>query len=93
MGIFTIVAAVVIGVPAISSGDGLLFIAINGMAGTLACAAAMQIRRQRKIGVVLMMVAWAIPAVVALVQHLPVRGALLLFVALLFASANWRHLR
>jgi len=93
VGVLTILAALAIGIPAISSGAGLLFIAVNVLAGAIVCVAAVQIRRQRKIGVLLMLVAWAIPTVVALVQHLPVRGSLLLFVALLFAGANWKHLR
>jgi len=93
VGVLTILAALAIGIPAISSGAGLLFIVVNLLAGLIVCVAAVQIRRQRKIGVLLMLVAWAIPTVVALVQHLPVRGSLLLFVALLFAGANWKHLR
>src|SRR6266496_2712074 len=93
VGILTILAALAIGIPAISSGAGQLFIAVNVLAGVIVCVAAVQIRRQRKIGVLLMLVAWAIPTVVALVQHLPVRGSLFLFVALLFAGANWKHLR
>jgi len=43
--------------------------------------------------VLLLLIAWAIPTVFALVQHQPVRGSLLLFVALLFAGANWKHFR
>src|SRR2546427_3188446 len=93
VGVLTILAALAIGIPAISSGAGLWFIAVNVLAGAIVCVAAVQIRRQRKIGVLLMLVAWAIPTVVALVQHLPVRGSLLLFVALLFVGANWKHLR
>jgi len=93
VGVLTILAALAIGIPAISTGAGLLFIAVNLLAGAIVCVAAVQIRRQRKIGVLLMLVAWAIPTVVALVQHLPVRGSLLLFVALLFVGANWKHLR
>src|SRR2546426_11832150 len=93
VGVLTILAALAIGIPAISTGAGLLFITVNLLAGAIVCVAAVQIRRQRKIGVLLMLVAWAIPTVVALVQHLPVRGSLLLFVALLFVGANWKHLR
>jgi len=93
VGVLTILAALAIGIPAISSGAGLLFIIVNVLAGSIVCVAAVLIRRQRKIGVLLMLVAWAIPTAVALVQHLPVRGSLLLFVALLFAGANWKHLR
>ena len=93
VGVLTILAALAIGIPAIASGAGLLFIVVNVLAGAIVCVAAVQIRRQRKFGVLLMLVAWAIPTVAALVQHLPVRGSLLLFVALLFAGANWKHLR
>jgi uncharacterized protein (DUF983 family) len=76
-----------------SSGAGPLFLIINVLAGAIVCVAAVQIRRQRKIGVLLMLFAWAIPTVVALIQHQPVRGSLLLFVALLFAGANWKLFR
>lgn len=93
VGVFTILVALAIGIPAISSGDGLAFIAVNVLAGGIVCAAAVQIRRQRRIGVLLMVIAWAIPTVVALSQGLPVRGSLFLFVAFLFAAANWKHLR
>jgi len=93
VGVLTILAAFAIGIPAISSGAGLLFIGVNVAAGAIVCVAAVQIRRQRRLGVLLMLVAWAIPTVVALVQHLPVRGSLLLLVALLFAGANWKHFR
>src|SRR6185503_8122845 len=75
VGVLTILVGVAIGIPAISSGAGLLFIAVNGGAGVIVCIAAVQIRRQRKLGVLLMLVAWAIPTVVALVQRLPVRGS------------------
>jgi hypothetical protein len=93
VGAVTILVALALGIPAISSGAGGLFIAVNAGAGLIVCLAAVQIRRQRKLGVFLMLVAWAIPTVAALVQHLPVRGSFLLFVALLFAGANWKHLR
>jgi len=93
VGVLTILAAFAIGIPAISSGTGLLFIGVNVLAGVIVCVAAVQIRRQRRLGVLLTLVAWAIPTVVALVQHLPVRGSFLLFVALLFAGANWKHFR
>ena len=93
VGVVTILVALALGIPAISSGAGLLFIAVNGLAGAIVCAAAVQVRRQRKLGVFLMLIAWAIPTIVALVQHLPVTGSLLLFVALLLAGANWKHFR
>jgi hypothetical protein len=93
VGVLTILIAVAIGIPAISSGAGLLFIGVNGFAGLIACVAGAQIRRQRRIGVLLILVAWAIPTTVALIQHLSPSGSLLLFVALLLAGANWKHFR
>lgn len=53
VGVLTILAALVIGIPAISSGAGQLFIAVNVLAGAIVCVAAVQIRRQRRIGVLL----------------------------------------
>ena len=93
VGILTILVGLAVGIPAIPSGRGVLFIAISLLAGAIVCVAAVQIRRQRKTGVLLMLVAWAIPTVVALVQHQSVRGSLLLFVALLLAAANWKSFR
>lgn len=89
----TVLASLAIGIPAISSGAGLLFIAVNGLAGAIACSAGIQIRRQRKIGVLLMILAWAVQTVVALLQYLPLTGSLPLFLALLVVAANWKHLR
>lgn len=93
VGVLTILASLAIGIPAVGSGAGLLFIAVNGVAGVLAFLAGIQIRRQRKIGVLLIVVAWAVPTLVAVLQHLSPSGSLLLFVALLLAGANWKHLR
>lgn len=93
VGVLTILAALVIGIPAIGSGAGLLFVAVNGLAGILVCVAAVQIRRRKKIGLLLMVIAWAIPTVVALSMHLSSGGSLLLFAALLLAAANWKHFR
>src|SRR5260221_3841549 len=76
VGILTILAALAIGIPAISSGAGLLFIAVNLLAGAIVCVAAVQIRRQRKFGVLLMLVALALTTVGALVQHLTARRVL-----------------
>jgi hypothetical protein len=96
VGVLTILVSLALGIPAISSGAGgagLLFVAVNGSAGVIACFAGVLIRRQRKIGVLVMLLAWAIPTVVALMQHLSPSGSLLLFVALLLSAANWKHFR
>ena len=93
VGVLTVLVSLAIGIPAISSGAGLLFVAVNGLAGVIACSAGIQIRRQRRIGVLLMVLAWAVPTTVALLQRLPATGSLQLFVALVLAGANWKHLR
>src|SRR5687767_12458589 len=92
-GVLTILGALSIGIPAIGDGDGIAFIAVNVLSGGLVCAAAVFIRRQRKLGILLLVIAWAIPTVTALLQGLPVQGSLILFVALLLAAANWKHFR
>jgi len=93
VGILWILTSIAVGIPAIPSGVGVPFIAVNVGAALIVCIAAIQIRRQRKLGVVLMLLAWVIPTILAVVQHRSVRGSLLLFLALLFAGANWKHFR
>jgi hypothetical protein len=85
--------ALAVGIPAVSSGGGALFLAVNLVAGGAVCVAAVLIRRQRRLGVLVMLLAWALPTIVAVLRHQPVRGSLFLFVALLFAGANWKHFR
>ena len=93
VGILTILVALAVGIPAMSSAGGALFLTVNLLAGGAVCAAAVLIRRQRRLGVLVMLFAWALPTVVAVLNHQPVRGSLFLFVALLFAGANWKHFR
>ena len=93
VGILWILVSIAVGIPAIPSGVGVPFIVVNVGAALIVCVAATQIRRQRKLGVLLMLLAWAIPTILAVFQHRSVRGSLLLFIALLFAGANWKHFR
>jgi len=83
--------AIAIGVPALSSGGGSLLLGVNLIVGAAVCLAAVLIRRQRRLGVLVVLLAWALPTVVAVLSHHTARGSLLLFVALLFAGANWKH--
>jgi len=92
VGILTILIAVAIAIPDISSGAGLPFLAANLLAGAIACAAAVLIRRQWKVGVLFMLLAWGMPAVVGFLEGREASGPFLLFLALLFAGANWKHL-
>ena len=51
VGVLTILVGIAIEFPVISSGAGLPFIAVNAGAAAMVCVAAVQIRRQRKLGV------------------------------------------
>jgi hypothetical protein len=93
VGILTILVNVAVGIPAISAGGSLLFVAVNLVAGGAVCLAALLIRRQRRLGVLVMLLGWALPTLVLLLNHQSARGSFLLFVALVFAVANWKHLR
>ena len=91
VGVLTILVSLAIGIPALSSGGGSLFLGVNLIAGAAVCLAAVLIRRQRRLGVLVVLLAWALPTAVAVLSHHSVRGSLLLFIALLFAGANWKH--
>jgi len=91
VGVLTILVALAMGVPALWYGGGSLYLGVNLIAGAAVCLAAVLIRRQRRLGVLVMLLAWALPTVVAVLSHHTARGSLLLFVALLFAGANWKH--
>lgn len=93
VGVLTILVALAVGIPTLSTRDGALYLAVGLVSGAAVCAAAVLIRRQRRAGVLIMLLAWALPTVVAVVNHQSARGSLLLFVALLFAGANWKHFR
>ena len=93
VGALTILVNLAVGIPAISAGGSVLFVAVNLVAGAAVCLAAVLIRRQRRLGVLVMLLGWALPTVALLLRHQSARGSLLLFLALVFAGANWKHLR
>ena len=93
VGILTILVNVAVGIPAISAGRSLVLVVVNLVAGAAVCVAAFLIRRQRRLGVLVMLLGWALPTVALLLTHQSARGSFLLFVALLFAGANWKHFR
>jgi hypothetical protein len=93
VGVLTVLVALAVGIPSLSWSRGPLYLTVYLVAGGAECAAAVFIRRQRRVGVLIMLIAWALPTLLALVNHEPVRGSLLLFIALLFGAANWKHLR
>jgi hypothetical protein len=93
VGIITILVAVAIGFPAISSGGSVAGPVVSLAAGIVVCVAAILVRRQRRLGVLLVVLAWATPFVIAIITHQSPAGSFLLFVALLFLLANWKHMR
>jgi hypothetical protein len=93
VGVLTILVNLAVAVPAISAGGSVLFVAVNLVAGAAVCLAAVLIRRQRRLGVLVMLLGWALPTVALLLRHQSARGSLLLFLALAFAAANWKHFR
>ena len=93
VGVLTILVSLAVGIPLLSAPGGLLFLVVNLLAGAAVCVAAVLIRRQQRLGVLIMLLAWALPTLVSVLNHQPARGSLLLLVALLFAGANWKHFR
>ena len=93
VGILTILVNLAVGIPAISAGRSLLLVVVNLVAGVLVCVAAVLIRRQQRLGVLVMLLGWALPTVALVLSHQSARGSLLLFAALVFAGANWKHFR
>ena len=94
VGVVTVLAAVAVGVPALSQPDSdILSFTVNVAVGLAVCVAAVLIRRQRRVGVLVLVLAWATPTVITLLQkQTPRGGPLLVVVALLLAGANWKHL-
>ena len=66
---------------------------LNCAVGLTVCGAAILIRRQRRLGVLVLVLAWAAPPVAALANgQAPHGGPMLVIIALLLAGANWKHL-
>ena len=95
VGVLTILGAFAIGIPAITGFDASLApLAISLIAGVGVCVAALLVRRRRRVGVLLVVLAWALPTVVSLLSHETPRGGnFLLFAAMLALLANWKNLR
>jgi hypothetical protein len=90
VGIFTIVSAIAVA-PSVT---GVPFMLTALVAGIAVCVGAWLIRRQRRIGLLILVLAWATPTVYMLVSTGSARGGpVLLTIAVLLAAANWKHLR
>ena len=93
-GALTILLSLALGIPALSSTGSVLLLAINMLAGLAVCAAAVLLRRRQQLGVLLLVLAWGSPTALALMYHqTPRGGSVLLFAAMLFSLANWKHLQ
>ena len=91
VGILTMLVTIAIGIPTLRVPGGPLFFGVNIVAGAAVCVAAILIRRQRRLGVLIVLLAWAVPTLVTVLNHKAPRGSLLLLVGLLFVGANWKH--
>jgi hypothetical protein len=92
VGVLTILAALAVGIPAYTQQGTIVPLAPTAVAGIGVCVAAVLVRRQRKLGVLFLVLAWAVPTAVNVLNHQSVRGNFLLFAALLLALANWKNL-
>lgn len=93
VGVLSGVVTLAIGLPLLATGAGLLTVVVGLGAAVLCCAAGYFVRQQKRAGGLLVVLAWAFPIVVSLAVTGKGTGNFLLFVALLFTAANWKHLR
>jgi len=94
VGIATILGAFVFGLRGVTGFNAsLLPVAVGVIDGIGVCAAAYLVWRRRRLGVLVMLFAWALPVAVAVLNHQPAQGNFFLFGALLLLGANWRNLR
>lgn len=95
VGVLTILVAVAVGYPtAGQSVAAAASFAINLAAGIFACLAGMLVRQRRKLGALLLVIAWASPTVWSSVTGGGVRGGnFLLLIAMVMLLINWKQLR
>ena len=94
VGVLSMLVAAAVGIPALGGADGsILPLAVGLIAGAGACVAALLLWRRRRAGVLVLVLAFAVPTSAALALGAPVRGNIFITVALLLAAANWKHLR
>jgi hypothetical protein len=94
VGIATILGSFVFGLPGVTGfNSSLVPPAVSLIDGVGVCAAAYLVWRRRRLGVLVMLFAWALPVAVAVLNHQPAQGNLFLFGSLLLLGANWRNLR
>ena len=94
IGLLSLVAAIAVSVPLARSPDGSwLPLALNVLPAVLVLIAAGFIWRRRKLGVLLLVLGWAVPTGFALLGGGVPRGpSILLVVVLLTLASNWKLL-
>ncbi len=76
------------------SPQAVMALALRLLPGMAACLGAAFLWRQQRLGLLLVVPAWACPALVARITHEhPNASSLLLFGGLLFAATSWRYLQ
>lgn len=94
VGVVTALTSIAVGVPAATGSNPVILPLIIGVsAGIGCCIAAVMLWRRRRVGVLVLVLSFAVPMVAALAVGLPVSGNILITAALLLAAANWKHLR
>lgn len=94
IGVVNLLGAVAVSVPLAAGPDGSWFPPVLNILGPLlALLAAGFIWRRRRIGVLLLVLAWGLPTAITMLSRQSPRGpALLLVVALIAVGANWKLL-
>src|SRR5258708_24692557 len=94
VGIFSLVVGLATGVPAaVRDGGRLVLLTINLLTGIGVCVAGYLIWRQRRLGALIIVLAWVLPAVMSFLAGTTVRaGPPLLLLAMLFSLAHSKNL-
>ena len=94
VGILTILMAIAVGIPAATGSEATVAPMIVSIAtGIVVCVAGHLVRQRRKVGALLVVAAWALPAVVSLVGGGGAEpGNVLLFAAMIALFLNWKFL-
>jgi len=94
VGVLSLLVALAVGLP-LASGDDPQFLplVVGVIAGAGLSTGGILLWRRRRVGVLVVVLSWAVPIVSALIVGEPARGNILMTAALLLAAANWKQLR
>jgi hypothetical protein len=93
IGIVTILTTLALVLPAATGPVGTLQVIVNLAAGVAVCIAGYLVRHRRRLGALIVVAAWALPTIVAVVNGAFPRGNFLLLAAMLMLLLNWKNLR